>query len=183
MRSTRPGRWLAPIAALLGGLALASAALAQEAASDAQLGAPVATGSGPLETTVSAESLRQEEGADGKVVRTWEPASRLRAGDEVYYTIRVRNPGKAAVTDIVVTKRLPFGMHYLRGSATGPACEVHFSIDGGTHFARAERLGAAADGRPARKVGVAEYTHVRWVLSRPLAPGATALLRFRAIFT
>ena len=29
---------------------------------------------------------------------------------------------------------------------------------------------------------VAQYTHIRWQLRNPLAPGATALARFRATF-
>src|SRR5512140_3514237 len=179
MRFTPIGRPL-PATAVLGGLLACSLALppvvtAQSDASETQLGAPVATGSGALEATIIAEILREYEGADGKTVRSWEPATRLNAGDEVYYTIRVRNPGKQPVTGIVVTKRLPFGVHYKRGSAVGPACEVQFSIDGGTRFAPLERLGAGTDGRTMRKVQETEYTHVRWILSRPLAPGATAL--------
>jgi len=165
-------------------VALATPAWGQSgAAAEGPMGAPVAVGSGPLEATISAEILRVEELPDGKQSRAWEPATRLSAGDEVSYTVRVRNPGKAAVTNIVVTKQLPFGVHYMRGSAVGPDCEVQFSIDGGTRFATAEQLGAGANGKPGRKVPPSEYTHVRWVLGRPLAPGATALLRFRAIFT
>lgn len=143
---------------------------------------PVATGSGPLAATIEAETLHVESLPDGSTTRSWRAATRLSAGDEVYYTIRVHNPGKLEVTGIVVTKRLPFGVHYMRGSAVGPACEVQFSIDGGTTFAVADRLGAGVDGKSRRKVAPSEYTHVRWLLSRPLAAGATALLRFRATF-
>jgi uncharacterized repeat protein (TIGR01451 family) len=145
--------------------------------------APVATGSGPLTATIEAETLRVVEQPDGSAARSWEQATRLSAGDEVYYTIRVHNPGKAEVADVVVTKRLPLGVHYKRGSAVGPACDVQFSIDGGNTFAPAGQLGAGSGGKPARKVAPSDYTHVRWILSRPLAPGATALLRFRATFT
>jgi len=145
--------------------------------------APVARGSGPLLATIEAETLRVVDQPDGSTSRAWEPAARLSAGDEVYYTIRVHNPGKAEVADVVVTKRLPSGVHYKRGSAVGPACDVQFSIDGGTTFAAAEQLGLGAGRKPARKVVPSDYTHVRWILSRPLAPGATALLRFRATFT
>jgi hypothetical protein len=63
---------------------------------------------------------------------------------------------------------MPFGLHYLPGSAKGPDCDIEFSTDGGATFAA----------RP----GSGEYTHVRWSMRRPLAPGATALLRFRATF-
>ena len=42
---------------------------------------------------------------------------------------------------------------------------------------------SSAAKRPARKILPSDYTHVRWILGKPLAPKATALLRFRATFT
>jgi hypothetical protein len=33
-----------------------------------------------------------------------------------------------------------------------------------------------------RKLLENDYTHVRWVLKKPLGPASTALLRFRATF-
>jgi uncharacterized repeat protein (TIGR01451 family) len=143
------------------------------------------TGSGPLETAIEVQRLDVREGPGGQEIRRWVPATRLSAGDEVHYTVRVRNPGKAPVESIVVTKRLPFGVHYLRGSAVGPAAEVQFSLDGGKTFATAEQLSKSAGSgkQGARKALEGDYTHVRWVLARPLGPSATALLRFRATFS
>jgi uncharacterized repeat protein (TIGR01451 family) len=139
---------------------------------------PVAAGSGPLQVAIVVETLVVEETAGGQEVRRWQPAGRLSAGDEVHYTIRVRNPGRTLVGDVVVTKRLPYGVHYLRGSAAGPACEVQFSVDGGGSF-----IAPANGTRASRKQPPSDDTHVRWILTKPLAPGATALLRFRATFT
>jgi uncharacterized repeat protein (TIGR01451 family) len=142
------------------------------------------TGSGPLETAIEVQRLEIGEGPHGQEIRRWVPATRLNAGDEVHYTVRVRNPGKTQVESIVVTKRLPFGVRYLRGSAVGPAAEVQFSLDGGKTFATAEQLSQAAGGKQgARKALEGDYSHVRWVLTRPLGPSSTALLRFRAIFS
>ena len=175
-----------PFACLAAGLLAwlaAAPALPQANTSEAQVGAPVATGSGPLAVTVVAEILEEHPGPDGRAQRRWVPATRLRAGEEVYYTIRVRNPGRRPVLDVVVTKRLPFGVVYRRGSAVGPDCVVQFSADGGTSFAP-DRPPATRPGvKGGRAEPLVEYTHVRWLLSRPLAPGATALLRFRAVFT
>jgi len=144
-----------------------------------------ATGSGPLDTSIEVQKLEVSEGPGGQEIRRWIPAERLNAGDEVHYTVRVRNPGRQAVDTIVVTKRLPFGVRYLRGSATGPAAEVQFSIDGGKTFATPEALARAAGGgkKGQRKPLENDYTHVRWVLSKPLGPASTALLRFRATFS
>jgi uncharacterized repeat protein (TIGR01451 family) len=146
--------------------------------------AAVATGSGPLETAIAVEILQVDTGPDDREIRRWAPAQRLNAGDELHYTVRVRNPGEAPVSDVVVTKRLPFGVRYHPGSATGPACKVQFSVDGGVTFAApvsSKMAGARKNARTA--LPTHEYTHVRWVLEKPLAPRATALLRFRAVFS
>jgi uncharacterized repeat protein (TIGR01451 family) len=129
-------------------------------------GAAIATGTDLLETSIIVEKRVSPVGPSG--VGRFAPADRLEAGEEAYYTIRVHNPGKSPVSDVQVTKRMPDGMEYIDGSATGPDCEVLFSTDGGETF-----LVRAADG---------QYTHLRWILRRPLPPSATALLRFRATF-
>jgi uncharacterized repeat protein (TIGR01451 family) len=130
----------------------------------------VAIGTGPLVTEIVVEKFEVEKRADATEERRFVAATRLDAGDEVHYTIRVQNPGDEPVLDIVVTKRLPFGVVYSPGSAVGPACDVELSSDGGATFA------------PATRKAAANYSHVRWILRRPLSPGATALLRFRATF-
>ncbi len=143
------------------------------------------TGSGPLETAIEVERLDISTAPDGQETRRWIAADRLNAGDEIHYTVRVRNPGKQSVADIVVTKRLPFGVRYLRNSAAGPAAEVQFSIDGGKTFATPDALQRAVGGGKTtpRKALDDQYTHVRWVLRKPLGPSSTALLRFRATFS
>jgi uncharacterized repeat protein (TIGR01451 family) len=147
-------------------LGLGSAALAQEPGL-AAAGAAVATGSDPLETAIEVEKLEPADPPLRPQAR-FVPPARLEAGDEVHYTIRVRNPGQRPVTGVQVTKRMPFGLRYLPGSATGPASDVEFSSDGGKSFT------ASAQG--------GEFTHLRWTLRRPLPPDSTALLRFRARF-
>ena len=145
-------------------------AWAEEAAGPEPAGADtVAIATGPLATEIVVEKFEVEVLPDGTETRRFVRAERLDAGDEVHYTIRVRNPGKLPVLDVVVTKRLPFGVAYIPGSAVGPGCDIELSSDGGATFGPAGRKGAS-------------YSHVRWILRRPLAPGATALLRFRATF-
>jgi len=157
---------LAAIAGCLLLLGLANPALAAEPEPTAA-GAAIATGSDLLETEIVVEKLLPADPPARPTAR-FVPAGRLEAGDEVHYTIRVRNPGTNPVTDVQVTKRMPFGLHYLPDSATGPACDIEFSTDGGITF----------QPRPVAD----EYTHVRWTMRRPLPPDATALLRFRATF-
>jgi uncharacterized repeat protein (TIGR01451 family) len=185
--SRRPGRSssaaFAASALLLGLVAWQGRALTDDLAG--QPSVAEATGSGPLETSIEVQKLQVSKGPGGQEIRRWVPAERLNAGEEIHYTLRVRNPGKQTVDTIVVTKRLPFGVRYLRGSATGPAAEVQFSVDGGDTFATPEMLLRAATGgkKGQRKPLESDYTHVRWVLRKPLGPASTALLRFRATFS
>lgn len=176
-----PRRW--PVAALLT-IAMAPLAIAFARADDplngGEQGAPTATGTGPLTTSTVVELLEIVAPGTERETRRFVAADTVRAGDEVYYTIRVRNPGREPVSDIVVTKRLPFGMRYARGSALGPDAEIQFSADGGDSFGAPSALEVRSGGQPRRRAVAADYTHVRWRLRRPLAPGATALLRFRA---
>ena len=131
------------------------------------VGAALATGSDLLETSIVAEKL-ESPARPGQGAGRFVPATRLAAGDEVHYTLRVTNPGKTPVTDVQVTKRMPQGLQFIPGSAMGPASLVEFSTDGGATFTAKPKGG--------------DFTHVRWSLRRPLPPGATALLRFRATF-
>ncbi len=158
------------------------------AADEATQGAAEATGSAALETAIIAEKLVVEAGPGGRESRRWVPARRLDSGDEVHYTVHVHNPGKLPVTDVVVTKRLPFGVRYQAGSASGPACEIQLSPDGGRSFVVPGQEPSMPPGKTRRNLrrpvtAPAEYSHVRWLLSKPLAPGATVLLRFRATFS
>lgn len=162
MRVCSPLRWVAAAAVAL----LVASWPAAGAPEMTATGAAIATGSDVLETRIVVERLvpATRPGGAGRFV----PAERLVAGEQAYYTIRVRNPGRAPVTDVQVTKRMPEGMRYIEGSATGPASDVQFSTDGGASFRT----------RPAQR----DYTHLRWTLRQPLPAGATALLRFRATF-
>jgi hypothetical protein len=58
---------------------------------------------------------------------------------------------------------------------------VLYSIDGGRSFGLPEELlVTSGDGAP-RTADAGEYTHIRWLLAKPLAPGATGFARFRAV--
>jgi len=106
------------------------------------------------------------------------PAGRLSQGQVVYYTVRITNPTPVFANKVQVSQLIPANTTYLPGSAAGPGAEVEFSIDGGQSFASPESL-KQADGARATPE---QYTHIRWTLRNPLAPGATALARFRATF-
>jgi len=100
------------------------------------------------------------------------PVARLRVGDEIFYTLQVRNFTAAEIPTAVIVKSVPQNTSYVAESAVGPAAIITFSTDGGATFVAKRVLDSPTDA----------YTHIRWELRHPLAPGATALLRFRTLF-
>ena len=134
-----------------------------------------------VETKLIAE-VREESAASGNPVRYFVPATVLAEGQEVFYTVRIRNPNAEFARDVVVVQRIPENTSYVRDSAAGPGADISFSVDGGQSFATENQLIFTDKAGIARPATARDYTHIRWRLRNPLAPGAVALARFRAIF-
>jgi hypothetical protein len=109
------------------------------------------------------------------------PAIRLVPGDQVVYTLEIRNVTLGSVAAPEITYAIPVHMAYLAGSATGPGAEVSYSADGGHVFDRPENLRVPAEGGPPRTAQPADYTHIRWNLKHALKSKSVAFARFRAV--
>ena len=109
------------------------------------------------------------------------PADRVVPGDEVFYTLEIKNTGPTPLPTPTVDFAIPEHMRYVANSAVGAGAEVSYSIDGGHTFDRPENLTVAAGGGELRAATAAEYTHIRWRLKHVLKPKAMALARFRAV--
>lgn len=131
-----------------------------------------------LRTQLVAE-VRETGGTAERPTFRMIPATRLAQGQVVYYTVRITNPTPVFANKVQVSQLIPANTTYVVGSAGGPGTDVEFSIDGGQSFSPAENL-KLPDG--VTRAPPERYTHIRWRLRNPLAPGATALVRFRATF-
>jgi uncharacterized repeat protein (TIGR01451 family) len=109
------------------------------------------------------------------------PADRLVPGDQVIYTLEIRNLGSATLPPLSVPYAIPDHMRYIADSAVGPGAEVSYSIDGGRTFDRPENLKVAAPAGGLRPATAADYTHIRWQLKHSLKGNSVAFARFRAI--
>jgi uncharacterized repeat protein (TIGR01451 family) len=136
----------------------------------------------PIETTLIAEVRDTVQLASGQQVYRFVPAKALTQGQIVYYTVRIRNPTPVVARGVEVVRRIPANTFYVPGSAAGPGAQIDFSADGGQTFAPPSRV-TVTDGSGSRRAAKPEdYTHIRWRLRNPLAPGALAHARFRAVF-
>lgn len=131
-----------------------------------------------LRTQLIAE-VRESAGTQERPTFRMLPATRLAQGQVVYYTLKITNPTPVFANKVQVSQMIPANTSYVAGSAAGPGVDIEFSVDGGETFAAAGDL-KLADGVTRAPPG--RYTHIRWQLRNPLAPGATALARFRATF-
>jgi uncharacterized repeat protein (TIGR01451 family) len=109
------------------------------------------------------------------------PADRVVPGDEVIYTLEIRNTGQAPVLAPSVRFAIPNHMRYIADSAAGPGAEVSFSVDGGRTFDLPENLLVAGQAGQLRPATAADYTHIRWQLKHRLNANSVAFARFRAV--
>jgi uncharacterized repeat protein (TIGR01451 family) len=131
-----------------------------------------------VQTELIAEIRQSVRSPQGNTEYRFVRATVVPQGEVVYYTLKVRNPSTVYASNVVVVQKVPENTLYVAASASGPAVDVSLSLDGGRTFV-AERRPASSGPDVA---ATSQYTHIRWRFRNSLAPGATALARFRAIF-
>ena len=107
-------------------------------------------------------------------------AEDLSPGDALVVTVTFLNTTQHALDGVRITQPIPPSMRYLEGSGVGPGSQVLYSVDGGATYGQPNELGVVAADGVRRAATAADYTHVRWLIKAPLAPGARAFVRFRA---
>jgi uncharacterized repeat protein (TIGR01451 family) len=109
------------------------------------------------------------------------PARHVVHGDQVVYTLEIRNTLPAAIAAPTISFPIPDHTSYIANSAVGPGAEVSYSVDGGRSFDHPENLKVAGPKGALRVATPADYTHIRWQLKHSLKGNAIAYARFRAL--
>ena len=143
------------------------------------LGAQEHVAAGIAQKTIG-EVLRRREGA-GPARFDLLPADHVVSGDQVVYTVEIRNTTTQPRGGVVAVTPVPDKMVYVSGSATGPGCEVEFSVDGGVSFGKQGELNIKLPAAQSRQAVAADYTHIRWRLKYALNGMSTAYAHFRAV--
>lgn len=102
-------------------------------------------------------------------------------GDIVIYTIRYENISDKPVENVIISDPIPTATVYLFGSAEGADTDITFSVNGGESYDVPENLFVKdAEGKkvPAKP---SDYTHIRWILQKAIAPGAKGDVTFKTI--
>jgi hypothetical protein len=133
-----------------------------------------------IKVTSIAQVETEVVGKDGKKSLKRIPVEKAVPGTEVIYTNTFKNLIKKSVGDIVINNPIPNASEYKADSAFGKDCDILFSVDGGKTFGHAEELTVkAADGKT-RAALPKEYTNIRWIYKKQLAPGKSGEVGFRA---
>jgi len=133
-----------------------------------------------VEIKATAEVEIKVKGDDGAEKTQRQPAKKVPPGVAVIYTLHAENKGSKPASDVVVTDPIPEHMDYVEGSASTDGARVTFSTDGGKTFAPKEKLTVKTKDGMTRAALASELTHVRWQFEKPLAPGESRSVEFRA---
>lgn len=138
----------------------------------AAIAAPVAA-AGPLSITSQMLKEQRTAAADGTTRVQLVPIGRAVPGDRLTVVVAYRNAGGVPIASLTLVNPVPTGVAY-RGAAPGsPTPDL--SVDG-VRFGPLAALSVA--GRPA---GLADVTHVRWRIAKPVAAGGGGQFAFLAV--
>jgi len=151
------------------------------------VGAAVALAADPakpeLALTLSARKEVTVKDAEGKARVEWQEVKEANPGDIVKYTITYRNVGTVEARDARVVDPVPNETAYVSGSAEAKDAAITFSLDGKA-FQDPPLLKykvRQADGTEAEYQATPEmYTHIQWKLLKPVPPGGTGSMSFKA---
>jgi uncharacterized repeat protein (TIGR01451 family) len=132
-----------------------------------------------LKTTAEKE-IKVKQG--GKTITKRIPLDKASPGDVVIYTITYSNVGKGPVLDAVIVDPVPKGVRYIADTAEGKDAEIMYSTDNGRTWQTPpiEMQIKKPDGSLEKKTVSAErYTHIKWMIKKPVASGQSGRVSFK----
>jgi uncharacterized repeat protein (TIGR01451 family) len=143
--------------------------------------APAQQKGGIVLTSVSEVEVTKQNAEGKKEVKRIDAAmAKVVPGDMVIFTVSYANSDTKPADRVLVINPVPQHMAYLDKSAEGTGAVIEFSVDGGKTYAAPGKLLVTAEGKQ-RPAAASDYTHIRWTISKPLAPGAKGSVSFRAV--
>ena len=130
--------------------------------------------------TIVTESYQKVYDKKGKHY-IWKEATKVVPGNVVRYVNTVSNNGSKRAEKLVVTNHIPEHMEYVRATAKCQSrCTIDYSVDGGKHFAKPDKLYIKDPKTKKRRLAKAgEYTTIRWTIDK-LDPKKSTTVEFKA---
>ena len=116
--------------------------------------------------------------ADGTEAVKRESADKVTPGDKVIYSLNYFNDEAEAASNIVLVMPVPAEIKYLDGSADMQAAQTTYSVDAGQSFANRDDLLIKLEDGSTRSANAKDITHIRWLVTSPVAPNSGGTLSF-----
>lgn len=133
-----------------------------------------------LKSTVEKE-VQVQRGGHWVVERS--PVERTHSGDLLVYTIAYQNLGQIEAVDAAIVNPIPQDVVYHPDTAEGQDADITFSIDHSRSWRKPPIMMPVKkpDGTVELKpVPPKQYTHIRWVINKPVPPGQSGRVSFKA---
>lgn len=128
-----------------------------------------------IDSLIKVERTVQSENGENATEFVDPATVKIVPGDKLLFINRYQNSGDQAVTGFVVNNPVHKAVSFVEVLDDWALV----SVDGGKTFGKLTDL-SVADGEQASRPAVAsDVTHIRWILPKPIAPGASGELRFR----
>lgn len=135
-----------------------------------------------LALTMTAQKEVSVKGPDGKARTEWQEVKKANPGETIRYTIAYRNAGTSEAREARIVGPVPKETTYVPGSASAEGADVDFSLDGKS-FQPAPQLKYKVrqpDGSSSEREATPDmYTHVRWMLKKPVPQGGAGSVSFK----
>jgi uncharacterized repeat protein (TIGR01451 family) len=138
----------------------------------------VENGAAGLEIKATAQVEVVVKGPDGKEQTRLVPAGKVTPGSTVVYTLEAHNKSGKPAADVIVTDPIPAEVEFVDNTSNG--ARVSFSVDGGKTWGAKESLKVKGTDGAMRTALPADFTHIRWEFEKPIAPGESRAVSFRA---
>ena len=137
---------------------------------------------GAIELKSVAEVEITEVNAKGeKVIKRVDTAkAKVVPGDLVIFSTYYTNISNKPAEQVMITNPVPEHMQYVDGSAAGKGAAIEFSVDGGKSYSTPDKLKVTDASGKTRKALASDFTHIKWTVSRPVAPGGKGDVSFKA---
>jgi uncharacterized repeat protein (TIGR01451 family) len=158
---------------IVSGIALALVLLATAA------GAQQKSGSIELKSTAEVEVVAKKAQGEKTSQRMDASKAKVIPGDAVIFITRYTNTDSKPAERVVLTNPVPEHVAYVDRSAEGKGSKIDFSVDGGKKFSAMDKLTKTDAAGKIKPASAGDITHIRWTLSKPLAPGGQGSVSFR----
>jgi uncharacterized repeat protein (TIGR01451 family) len=133
-----------------------------------------------LKSVAEVEVVQKNAAGKTEVKRVEADKAKVTPGEVVIFTTTYTNKADKPAKNVVIINPVPEHMTYVDMSASGRSARIDFSVDGGKTYGDPRTLKVTDKNGKIRLALPADFTHIRWTVTAPLAPGASGSVVFKA---